>query len=133
MSLVKDGTTALGFKCDVKGCGMKATHTPILCVPHEGYPSEMVEPSRFFIFNQVCMEHRAAVKQTDMLGPKMRKLAKDMSARRGLKPAFERAFVLFWPAISSEYQQYLALMGIVPTDDQIAKGELILPPGININ
>lgn len=133
MSLVKDGSTALGFVCDVKGCGCKATHTPLLCVPFEGLPVEIKTPVMVFIYNQVCMEHRKDVKESDMLFPGMRRKVRDLAAAKGGKPDFDRAYPMFFPCISAEYQDFLEKIGLVEPGDAQAKGTLILPEGITLN
>lgn len=131
MSLVQEGTTRLGFRCDSKGCLNKATHTPVICIPPEGYPIEFSD--RLFVFSHICMEHRADATRTNYVGPKMQKLARSRAAAKGMKPDFERWGIEWWPCISSEYQKFLNAAGICPHDDAQVEGEITMPgiPGVN--
>lgn len=125
MSLVQEGSTRLGFRCDMKGCLNKATHTPIICIPPEGYPIELAD--RLFVFSHICMEHRPNALRMNYIGPKMRDLARSRAAARRMKPDFDRWGIEWWPCISSEYQKFLIAAGIVEPDDAQVKGEIIAP------
>lgn len=125
MSLVKDGTTVLGYRCDMKGCLNKATHTPLICIPSEGFPNS--EADRLFVFSHVCMEHRRQAMKVDYIGPKMQKLARARAATSGRKPAFERWFIKWIPCISSEYQRFAEAAGIVAPGDMQIEGSIVLP------
>lgn len=125
MSLVREGTTDLGFRCDMKECLNKATHTPLICIPSEGFPNDQAD--RLFVFSHVCMEHRKQAEKTDYIGPKMRKLARARAAHARRRPAFERWFITWIPCISSEYQRFLAAAGIVDPEDAQVKGSIVMP------
>lgn len=111
----------------MKGCLNKAAYTPLICIPYEGYPVDIIPADKLFVFSHVCVEHQKDCARTDYIGPKMRKLAIARAAAKKLKPAFERWFIEFWPCISSEYQKFLIAAGLVEPDDAQVKGEIIAP------
>lgn len=133
MSRVKEGTTALGFKCDAAGCDRKAAYTPVYCVPHEGYPIEIRGPFIGMIDTHVCAEHRRAVTEDDVVSKKMRDQIEAIAVMNNSRPAFKRAYIKFAPTISDEYQRFQEAAGLVAPGDAQAKGTLILPEGITLN
>lgn len=133
MSLVKEGTTALGFKCDRAGCDRKAPYTPVYCVPHEGYPVEIRGPIIGMIDTHLCAEHCKDVREEDVVSKRMRDQIEGVAAMNNSRPAFKRAYIKFVPTISDEYQRFQEAVGHVAPGDAQAEGKIILPEGITLN
>lgn len=133
MSRVKEGTTLLGFKCDAAGCDAKATHTPVLFVPHEHFPTSVRAPLFSFIDTHVCMAHRRSIRGEDIMSKKMKDQFEAIAEMSNSKPAWKRAYVEFAPVHSSSYQKFQIAAGLVPPDDAQVKGEIIMPdlPGVH--
>ena len=132
MSRITDGTTMSGYRCDEKSCMRNAVWTPLVCIPYEKRPSVILHESQGNMFVgmvdvHVCDEHFKCVDADDLLGPKMRDLARATANRHGCKPAFERRFLARWRVHSSEYIDFQRMGGFVPPDDAKADGKILGP------
>lgn len=127
MSRVKEGTSLMGFKCDASGCEAKATHTPVLFVPHEHFPISERKAMFAFIDTHVCPRHRRAIRGEDIMSKKMRDQFEGIAAMSNSRPAWKRAYVEFAPVHSSSYQKFQIAAGLVEPDDAQVKGEIIAP------
>ena len=127
MSRVIEGTTALGFRCDATACNAKATHSPVICVPYEGYPPEIRRPIVAFVDKHVCPDHFGYIRPDDMLDKRIRDQMEAIARQNHGRPDFKRAFLNWCRCISSEYQQFQESAGLVAPGDARADGRLILP------
>jgi len=127
MSRVVEGTTMGGFRCDASACSAKATHSPVLCVPYEGYPPEIRRPLIAFVDRHVCPDHFRAFTIDDLLEKRIRDQMESIAEQHHGRPAFERAFIQFCRCISDEYQRFQEGAGLVPPGDAYADGRKIMP------
>ncbi len=117
MSLVCEGTSMQGFLCDEKHCGRRALWSPVIRVPHEGYPVEIAKPLFCMTAVQVCTDHWNAVEIDKLMHKVMKRGIEELFAIRGSRPAFARAYLTFMPVHSGDYQQFLETTGIVKPGD----------------
>ncbi|MBV8473815.1 MAG: hypothetical protein JO107_16615 [Hyphomicrobiales bacterium] len=127
MSRAIEGTTAGGYLCDAVGCDMIATHSPMLCVPFEGYPVEIRPPLVAFCDVHVCPVHWQGLRSSDFVSKAMTDVIEATAAESNGRPAFKRAYVKPIVCHSYEYLQFQQKAGLVAPDDAIAKGSITAP------
>jgi hypothetical protein len=127
VSRVREGTTMAGFACDAAACSAKATHSPVLCVPYEGYPPETRRPMIAFVDKHVCPDHFRYIRTDDMLDKRIRDQMEAIAAQNHGRPDFKRAFLNWCRCISDDYQRFQESAGLVKPDDAKADGSIIMP------
>lgn len=127
MALVIEGTTAGGYRCDTKGCSNSGVWTALVCIPYDNRPNTKENMFVGMVNLHLCNDCWRHVDADQLLGPKMRDLARFTANKSGARPAFERVHLAKWPVHSSEYINFQRAGGFVPPDDAKAKGEIVLP------
>lgn len=131
MTRIKEGTTAMGFRCDANGCSSRATHSPVLVVPYKGVSifkdPNAKPPMMAFVDRHACPDHFGAFRIDDLLVDQIKRQFNRIADEHYGKPDFDRAFVHHVRVISAEYQQFQEKSGLVPPGDADADGRIIIP------
>lgn len=131
MSRIKEGTTAMGFRCDANGCSSRATHSPVLVVPYKGVSIHKdptaKRPMIAFVDRHACPDHFGAFRIGDVLVDEIKRQFRRIADENRGSPDFDRAFVRHVRVISAEYQQFQEKSGLVPPGDADADGRIIIP------
>lgn len=128
MSRILEGTTLGGYACDAVGCGRRAVHTPVVCVPYEGFPVAVRNPIIGFVDVHVCPEHWPALNIDELMTKPMRDAMEAVAVEHNGRPAFKRTYLKPIYCHSSEFLQFQQKSGLVAPDDALAKpGQSAMP------
>ena len=116
-----DGTTLGGFVCDRVGCEANGAWAPVLCVPYEGYPTEVMKPLVGMVDTHLCLDHWKDVRMEDVISKPMKDVIEETAALYHVRPDFSRAYLDFIPTASDGYLTFQQRSGLIPHDDAVIK------------
>lgn len=121
MTRIVEGTTLGGFRCDAVGCAAKATHSPMICVPYEGFPVSIRNPIIGMVDTHVCARHRKSILISDIVSKPMMDVIEETASQANGRPEFSRSYIKFVRVHSWEYTQFQQRTGLVAPDDALAE------------
>lgn len=124
MSRVIEGSVAGGFRCDVRGCGEKAIWAAFVATPY------LFEPERAPIITMTdihtCHHHLSLIRR-ELVTDHMRKAIREVAAKNGGKPDFDRQKMGKISVIHGDYHRFQEMAGLITTGDLLIKSDATVP------
>ena len=119
-----EGTVALGFVCDAKGCGLNAIWAPILCTPYLKEPRRA--PIVTFTDVHVCHHHWGSIHR-DLATDHMCQAIRAIADQNGGKPDFDRMFLSRIQLYHPDYHRFQEMAGLIENGDRVIKSDAWAP------
>ena len=124
MGLRIEGTMASGFVCDAEGCSLNAVWSPIVCTPYLNDPTR--GPILNFTAVTVCHHHFKNIRR-DLSTDPMKEATRAIADKNGGRPDFDRIFLSRIGVFSPDYNKFLIMAGLIPSDDMVIKSDAEMP------